>query len=127
MSIIEISKDTPADGLTRLALSIHRATGGLPIMFKSRDRPGVFVDRDGTVHTGYEGGALDGVFSGIDRKKVRVDQGKYVGMPMLISPVEDRDGYPIAAIGVVDDLGTLSLQEFVEISETIKDQVLKGI
>jgi hypothetical protein len=127
MSIIEISNDTPAEMLTRLAWSIHRATGGLPVALKSRNRPGVFVDRDGSVHTDYESEALDRVFSDIDRKKVRVDRGKYAGMPMMISPIEDKEGDPIAAIGVVDDLGTLSLQEFVEISETIRNQILSGI
>ena len=127
MSIIEISNDTPAEMLIRLAQAIHRATGGLPIALKSRERPGVFVDRDGSVHTDYESEALDRVFTDTARKKVKVDRGKYAGMPMMVSPVENQEGYPLAAIGVVDDLGTLSLREFVEISETIRDQVLNGL
>lgn len=126
MSGVEISSHTPGDLLAQLALSIHRVTGGLPIALKSRHQPGVFVDRDGAAELGYESEALDSVFVAGETKKVRVDGGRYAGVPMIVSPIEDRDGYAVAALGVVDALGTLSLQEFAEISERIRQQIINS-
>ncbi|CAJ37023.1 DUF2111 domain-containing protein [Methanocella arvoryzae] len=124
MSSLEISKDTPAEMLRQLAESIHQATGGMPIALKSRNMPGVFVDSDGSADTSYESIVLDSVFLNSHVRKARVDTGKYAGMPMMISPIEDTDGFTIATLGIVDALGSLSLQEFAQISQRIKNQVL---
>lgn len=127
MSAIVISNDTPANMLRYLARSIHRVTGGMPIALKSRNKPGVLIDHDGSVDTGYESEALDCVFADSDVRRVRVETGKYTGMPMMISPIEDTDGHIVAAIGVIDAMGSLSLQEFAVISERIKSQVINGL
>lgn len=126
MNALEISADTPVKVLMQLALSIHRATGGLPVALKCRNRPGVLVNRDGSAETAYESKALDTVFTRSDVGKVRVDSGRYLGMQMMVSPLEDREGRAVVAIGVVDDLGTLNLQEFAEIGESIRKQVING-
>ena len=126
MSAIEISNDTPADMLRQLAESIHQATGGMPIALKSRNMPGVFVDHDGSVDTGYESEVLDSVFLNGRVRRARVDAGKYAGMPMMISPIEDTDGLTVAALGIVDAMGSLSLQDFAQISQRIKNQVLNS-
>jgi hypothetical protein len=127
MSAIEISNDTPANVLRHLARSIHQATGGMPIALKSRNKPGVLIDHDGSIDTGYESKELDSVFSDNDVRRTRVANGKYAGMPMIISPILDTDGNTVAVIGVIDAMGSLSLQEFAEISELIKNQVRNGL
>lgn len=37
--------------------------------------------------------------------------------------IEDSEGYAVAAIGVADSMGSLSLRELIEISESLKNQV----
>jgi hypothetical protein len=102
---------------------VEAFSGGLPVVLKSRYRPGVFIDHDGSIHIGYESNALDSIFADGKLRKVRVDRGKYAGTPMMISPIEDSDGYAVAAIGVIDSMGSLSLHEFIEISESLRSQV----
>ncbi len=125
MKPIVIAPGTDPVHLTDIAMSVHNIVGKMPVAVKSRDQPGVIV-ADGTVEREYyEGAALDSVFSGEPVKKTVAD-GDYTGIPMYVSAIYDTGGYPVAAIGVIDTAGMLSLQEFAEISSSLSRQCRKS-
>ncbi len=101
--------------LTALALSVHNVVGRLPVAVKPRDRPGVLVADGGVKQDSYRSDALDSVFDGPSPQKAAAN-GEYDGIPMYVSAICDVAGRAVAAIGVIDTAGMLSLQEFAEIS-----------
>ncbi len=123
MMPIHIAPDAPIEELARLAISVHYAVGGMPIVMKARDRAGVLVE-DGLAHEAvHEGEALDSVFSGDCVKQVRVGGGRHAGTTMFASAIMDRRGQRVGAIGVIDTLGMLSLEEFVATNDHIDRQL----
>jgi hypothetical protein len=93
----------------------------MPVAVKARDRPGVLVAGGGVKQEPYESNALDSVFEGEPVKKTVAD-GDYRGIPMYVSAICDTGGHAVAAIGVIDTAGILSLQEFAEISDRLTCQ-----
>jgi hypothetical protein len=121
MRSIVIAPGTAPEHLTALAHSVHNIMGKMPVAIKARDRPGVLVAGGDVNYERYESIALDSVFSGEPVKKT-VANGDYAGIPMYVSAICDSGGHPVAAIGVIDTAGMLSLQEFAEISARLSSQ-----
>lgn len=123
MKPIRIAPDASLEELVMLATSVHNAVGGMPIVMKARDRAGVLVE-DGLAYRAlHEDEALDSVFSGDSVKQVRVSEGRHAGTTMFASAVVDGSGQRVAAIGVIDTLGMLSLEEFVVTNDYIDRQL----
>jgi hypothetical protein len=116
-----ITSGTDPEHLTALALSIHNVVGKMPVAIKARDRPGVLVANGDVKRECYDSDALDSVFSG-DPVKKTVAEGDYSGIPMYVSAICDAGGHAVAAIGVIDTDGVLSLREFAEISARLAHQ-----
>jgi len=124
--MVDNSEDRFAGMLPHIAKSVYNITGGLPVAIKCRERRGVFIDSEGEKETEYESAVLDRAFSDEGVQHVYLERGRYAGMPMLVSPIEDGKGRKIAAIGVIDTTGILTLQEFVQISERVRSQVAEA-
>jgi hypothetical protein len=121
MRSIVITPGTAPEHLTALAISVHNVVGRMPVAIKARDRPGVLIADSGVKQESYESEALDSVFSGAQVKKT-VAGGDYNGIPMYVSAICDAGGRAVAAIGVIDTAGILSLQEFAEINARLSCQ-----
>ncbi len=121
MRPIVIAPGTAPEHLATLAISVHNIVGKMPVIVKARNRPGVLV-AGGSVKQGrYASDTLDSVFEGEPVKKTVAD-GDYNGIPMYVSAICDTGGRAVAAIGVIDTAGVLSLQEFAEISDLLACQ-----
>jgi hypothetical protein len=118
---IMITPGTEPGHLTTLAMSVHNVIGKMPVAVKARDRPGVLVADGSVKQECYESDALDSVFAG-KPVKTTVADGDYSGIPMYVSAIFDNGGHAVAAIGVIDTAGILSLQEFAEISDRLTCQ-----
>jgi len=116
-----ITPGTDPGHLAALAISVHNVVGKMPVAVKARDRPGVLVAGGSVKQESYESDALDSVFAGEPVKKTVAD-GDYSGIPMYVSAICDTGGHAVAAIGVIDTAGVLSLQEFAEISDRLTCQ-----
>jgi hypothetical protein len=116
-----ITPDTEPEHLTALALSVHNIVGGMPVAIKARDRPGVLVAGGRVKQESYASGALDSVFDGPPVNRAVAD-GDFDGIPMYVSAIRDSGGQAVAAIGVIDTAGVLSLQEFAEINARLSRQ-----
>lgn len=109
MACIVISEDARSEDLVPLALAVNEIVR-LPITLRSAKFPGVRVEKGKVLDAGYSGPILEDVL--MTGKPVRTipEGGAYKGVPVSVAPIV-VEGKPIAAIGVVDVVGTIDLPE----------------
>ncbi|MCZ7401047.1 MAG: DUF2111 domain-containing protein [Candidatus Methanoperedens sp.] len=105
---IEISADSSPEDIAPFALSIHELLG-LPVTMRSLNKKGVRIEKGKILDNNYSGPVLEAVLK--ENKTIRIipTSGKYAGIPVIVVPVRNKEGYGIAAIGVVDLVGTVDL------------------
>ncbi len=113
MMPFRISSNSSLEELASIALSVHNAVRRMPIAVKSRYSPGVLVEDGEFIISARECQSLDCLFYGDHVRQIHIDSGKYIGTIMFASAIVNPRGTRVAAIGVIDTLGMLSLEGFV--------------
>ncbi len=105
---IQISADSQSEDIAPFALAVHELLG-LPVTMRTLNKRGVRIERGKILDTDYSGPVLEQVLK--ENKLVRKipTSGKYTGIPVVVVPIRNKDGYGIAALGVVDVVGTVDL------------------
>lgn len=105
---IQISADSGAEEITPFAMAIHELLG-LPVTMRTLDKKGVRIEKGKILDNNYTGPVLEQVLK--ENKVIRTipTTGKYTGIPVIVVPIRNKEGYGIAAIGVVDVVGTVDL------------------
>jgi len=105
---IQISADSGADEIAPFAMAVHELLG-LPVTMRSLNKKGVRIEKGKILDNNYTGPVLEQVLK--ENKVIRIipTTGKYTGIPVIVAPVRNKEGYGIAAIGVVDVVGTVDL------------------
>ncbi|MFZ2411501.1 MAG: DUF2111 domain-containing protein [Candidatus Methanoperedens sp.] len=105
---IQISADSGAEEITPFAMAIHELLG-LPVTMRTLDKKGVRIEKGKILDNNYTGPVLEQVLK--ENKVIRTIPitGKYTGIPVIVTPIRNKEGYGIAAIGVVDVVGTVDL------------------
>ena len=105
---IQISADSGAEEIAPFAIAVHELLG-LPVTMRSLYKNGVRVERGKVLDHNYTGPVLEQVLK--ENKVIRTipTSGKYTGIPVIVVPIRNREGYGIAALGVVDVVGTVDL------------------
>lgn len=105
---IEISADSDAEEVAPFAMAVHELLG-LPVTMRSLKRRGVRIEKGKILDNNYTGPILELVLK--ENKTIRAipTSGRYAGVPVIVSPIRNKEGYGIAAIGVVDVVGTVDL------------------
>jgi len=91
---------------------------------RSKNKKGVRVERGEVVDFDYTGPILERVLK--ENRVIRTipTTGKYAGIPVVVAPVRNREGEVIAALGVVDVVGTVDLgaafAEYPQVLQKIK-------
>jgi hypothetical protein len=107
-SKIQISADSGAEEIAPFAMAVHELLG-LPVTMRSLNKRGVRIEKGKILDNNYTGPILELVLK--ENKTIRAipTSGKYAGVPVIVAPIRNKDGYGIAAIGVVDVVGTVDL------------------
>jgi len=107
-SNIQITADSSAQDLAPFAMGIHELLG-LPVTMRSLNKNGLRIEKGKILDTNYTGPILETVLK--ENKSLRIipTSGKYAGIPVIVVPIRNKEGYGIAAIGVVDVVGTVDL------------------
>jgi hypothetical protein len=102
------SKDSSAEELIPIAMAVHELLG-LPVTMRSLNKRGVRIEKGIMLDNNYTGPVLEQVLQ--ENRVIRVipRSGAYSGIPVVVAPVRDEKGSAIAAIGVVDVVGTIDL------------------
>ncbi len=105
---IEISADSNPEDIEPFALAIHELLG-LPVTMRSLNKKGVRIEKGKILDNNYSGPVLEAVLK--ENKTIRTipTSGKYAGIPVIVAPIRNKEGYGIAAVGVVDVVGTVDL------------------
>jgi hypothetical protein len=122
MNRICISEDSTADDLADIALCVHRLFGGLPVTARSKNRPGVRVEGDKVISRSYTGPFLERAIAEGNVIQGRPPSGAYSGIPVVVAPL-DVGGETVAAIGVVDVMGSLDLKALMDQYSRLQKQV----
>lgn len=111
MAGLIISQDSTAEELEPMALAIYGAIG-LPITIRSKNHNGVRVEDSKVVDYNYTGEYLEQALSTGNIIHRFAGSGPYKGMPVIVSPIKNRNSETIAAMGIVNLSGYIDLKRF---------------
>ena len=109
MPRIVISEDSKSGDLAPLALALHEIIR-LPVTMRSRGFPGIRVEKGEVLDDSYSGPVLEAVISSGKSIRTTPESGAYRGIPVSVAPIV-VEGQAIAAVGVVDVIGTIDIPE----------------
>ncbi len=107
-SDILITADSSAQEIAPFAMAVHELLG-LPVTMRSLNRKGVRIEKGRILSYDYTGPVLEQVLK--ENRTIRTipTSGRYAGIPVIVTPIRNKEGYGIAAIGVVDVVGSVDL------------------
>jgi len=109
MSRLVISEDAGSEELAALALAFNEIIR-LPVTMRSARFPGVRVEKGQVLDNEYSGPVLEEVIRTGKSIRTTPEKGAYQGIPVSVAPIL-VEGRAIAAIGVVDMIGTIDIPE----------------
>ncbi|NPV61626.1 MAG: DUF2111 domain-containing protein [Methanotrichaceae archaeon] len=109
MASLVLSEDSRSKDLVPLALAVHKIVR-LPVTMKSANFPGVRVEHGKIVDDSYSGPILEQVLKTGKPSTTVPESGAYKGIPVSVAPIM-AEGKVIAAIGIVDVVGTIDIPE----------------
>ena len=123
MNRYTLSCSAEAADLEPLVLAVHELVHRLPVTAKSRDKDGIQVEDGRVISRQYNGPVLLEVLAKNITIQVIPASGAYKGVPVTVTPIRDRDGNAIGAIGIVDITGIFDLATLMEHQTAIIRQV----
>lgn len=119
MAKLVISEDARSSDLAPLALAIN-AVVKLPVTLRSAKYVGVRVEKEKVLDDKYTGPILEEVLRTGKHIRTVPTTGAYKGVPVSVAPIV-AEGNVVAAIGVVDIVGTIDIPEvFGAYSDVLK-------
>ena len=118
-----LSCSAEASDLEPVVLAVHELIHRLPVTAKSVEKDGIRVEDGRVVDRHYVGPIL---LEAIEKNipiKTTPSSGTYKGVPVTVSPIRDKDGNAIGAIGIVDITGIFDLATLMEHQTAILKQV----
>ena len=108
MSELIINEDSSDEEVLPFAKLIHNLLS-LPVTMRSKNKKGVRLEEGNVAEMDYTGPVLEEAL----RKNCVIHtipgKGPYKGIPVVVAPLQDDKGKVIAAVGVVDVVGTIDL------------------
>ncbi|CAG0993733.1 MAG: sensory protein [Candidatus Methanoperedens nitroreducens] len=108
MSELRISENSSSDEILPFAKMVHELFS-LPVTMRSKNKKGVRLEKGNLIDKDYTGPVLE---EAIQKNRVIhtiPTSGEYKGIPVVVTPIQDKDGKPIAALGIVDVICTIDL------------------
>jgi len=108
MSELRISENSSSDEILPFAKMVHELFS-LPVTMRSKNKKGVRLEKGNLIDRDYTGPVLE---EAIQKNRVIhtiPKSGEYKGVPVVVTPIQDKDGKPIAALGIVDVVCTIDL------------------
>ncbi|MEO2117139.1 MAG: DUF2111 domain-containing protein [Methanocaldococcus sp.] len=100
--MIKISENSEAKELIPIAKAVHILVNKLPVAMRSKNKPGIRLEKGEVVDTNYEGYVLKVAIKIGKPIKATPITGPYAGLPVIVTPIKDEENNIIGAIGVVD-------------------------
>lgn len=120
---IVINEDSTAEELAPIAKAVNDLLV-IPVTMRSKNKKGVRVEKGEVIDFEYTGPVLERVLD--ENRVIRTTPltGRYARIPVIVAPIRNRKEEVIAALGVVDMVGTVDLgavfADFPRVLEQIK-------
>ncbi|MDO9097799.1 MAG: DUF2111 domain-containing protein [Candidatus Methanoperedens sp.] len=108
MSILRLSADSSSEEILPFAKMMHELLS-LPVTMRSKNKKGVRLEKGKVVDKDYTGPVLEEALLKNCVIHTIPDRGAYKGIPVVVAPIQDGEGNPIAAVGIVDVVCTIDL------------------
>ncbi len=102
----EALKKGDSKDLLPIAYAIHQLTNYVPVAMRSKEKPGVRIEKNKVLDYNYDGPVLNMAIQLGQKLKVSVIDGPYKGCPVIVVPIKDGEEV-LGAVGVVDITGGL--------------------
>jgi len=112
-----------AEDFEPVVLAVHELIHRLPVTAKSRDKDGIRVEEGKVIDRRYNGPILTDAIITNQMISITPSSGAYKGVPVRVTPIRDKDGKAIGAIGIVDITGIFDLATLMENQSAIIKQV----
>lgn len=108
MSELHISENSSSDEILPFAKMVHELFS-LPVTMRSKNKKGVRLEKGHLVDKDYTGPVLEEAIQKNHVIHTIPTSGVYKGIPVVVTPIQDKEGKPIAALGIVDVICTIDL------------------
>lgn len=105
---ITITANSTSKEIAPIAKAIHELLG-LPITMRTLNKPGVRIEKGKVLNYDYTGPILERALETNSTIRSIPKVGDYSGIPVVVTTIKNEDGYGIAAVGIVDVVGTVDL------------------
>ncbi len=109
MSRLVISEDSRSEDLASLAIALNEIVR-LPVTMRGIKHPGVRVENGMVMDDNYTGPILEEVIRTGKAIRTIPESGAYAGIPVSVAPIV-AEGRTVAALGIVDVIGTIDIPE----------------
>ncbi len=108
MPFLSLSSDSDSEEILPIARMVHELFS-LPVTMRSKNKRGVRLEKGKVVDKDYTGPILEEAL--IKNRVIHTipDSGAYKGIPVVVAPIQDSEGNPVAAVGIVDVVCTIDL------------------
>lgn len=108
MSDLRISENSSSEEVLPFAKMVHELLS-LPVTMRSKNKKGVRLEKGTVLDNDYTGPVLEEAIKKNYVIHTIPAKGAYKGIPVVVAPIQDKEGNPIAAIGIVDVVCTIDL------------------
>jgi hypothetical protein len=105
---IVINEDSNGEELAPIALTVNDLLV-IPVTMRSKNKRGVCVEKGEVIDYEYTGPVLERAIE--ENRLIRTIPltGRYARIPVVVAPIRNRKGEAMAALGIVDVVGTVDL------------------
>ena len=118
-----LSANSTSRDLLPIAMVVHEILNRLPVTMRSKNCPGIRIENGEIKSENYTGPVLEAVLNENHIIKTKPESGEYKNIPVIVAPIRDSTGSPIAALGVVDITGMFDLADLMSRQTQIIDQM----
>ena len=123
MNEYKICSEATAEDLGAVAMAFHEIVHRLPITARSRNCPGIRIEKGEIQDHAYSGPCLEEAIRTNTILRKTAPSGPYSGIPVVVAPIRDRDGEAVAALGVVDISGMFDLADLMNLQSNVTREV----
>jgi hypothetical protein len=109
-----LSANSTSRDLLPIAMAVHELLNRLPVTMRSKNNRGIKIENGEVKSESYTGPVLETVLTENRTIKTKPESGDYKDIPVIVAPIRDSTGLPIAAIGIVDITGIFDLADLMK-------------
>ncbi len=109
-----LSANSTSRDLLPVAMAVHEILNRLPVTMRSKNNRGIKIENGEVKSESYTGPVLEIVLKENLTIKTKPESGDYKDIPVIVAPIRDSTGLPIAAIGIVDITGIFDLADLMK-------------